>query len=193
MCYTARMDALLKVDRQIILWLGRHLRRWQDQTRVPVHATCFWAVSSVHVASWLLLALLEEQPVYLWYIVSAAIGVLAAYLVDNEPVAPLSDGLALTQFGVEPRWSLMRLLYLVVAAVVVIPLILTSGLSLAMATFCLLEVVLFVLQEYLLAFRLLESDHPLFASRDELQRQLRVLFGAAAPDGPAPEGPAASD
>ncbi len=151
------MDRLLELDRRVVLFFALPLRKLQDRITAPVHPIVFWTAAALHLVVWAVLSLAQDQPEWLWYLVGFTAGVVGAYVTDNEPVAPLAPGVALTQSGVDARWALMRLIYLVTAAVGLLPRFLVGGFAPLVAALLVLEVALFVLMEYLLAFRLVDE------------------------------------
>ncbi|NUQ01283.1 MAG: hypothetical protein HUU35_15665 [Armatimonadetes bacterium] len=168
------MEAILRLDRRLVLALSRGLRELQKQVTWPVHTAAFWAAAGLYLVVWVLLCLTQDQIDWVWYLFVSAPGVIAAYLTDNEPIEPLEEGIALTHQGVEPRWGLLRMMYGAAALLVLLPRIFGSGLPPQALALFVIELALFVLMEYLLTFRLISADHPLLKMREQLEALFRA-------------------
>lgn len=171
------METILQFDRRVVLALGRWLRERQKRVAWPVHTVAFWGAAGLYLVVWVLLCLTQDQLDWVWYLFVSAPGAVAAYLTDNEPVEPVEEGIALTHQGVEPRWGLMRVMYSAVAVFVLLPRIFGSGLPPRALLLFITELLLFVLMEYLLTFRLIAADHPLLKLREQFEALLRAQGG----------------
>ncbi len=185
------MDAIIQLDRRLILLLARRLRQWQERTPYPLHTVLFWSTAAAHLLCWFALCWLQDQPEWIWYVLGAAAGAVACYAVDNEPVAQLDEGIALTHFGLDARWSLSRLMYLGLAVAFFVPLIISGDFSWLVRVLFLIEVGALVLMEYLLAFRLADAT-PIGRVEEalaELQKAAEALgFPGQSADGDHADG-----
>jgi len=195
----AMMERLRAVDRAIILAFARQLRGWQGEQRRPVHTFTFAAITLAHGLANIALCFLSEQPEWLWAVALAATGAVAFYLLDNEPLLPADEGIALTQFGCEDRWMLWRLAYLGIAAVGLVGLCFDPTLPMATVLVFLVEILALAAMEYLLCFRLVDpaSDDTFGALLNALKDAFAAANEAdrAGVDGPVGEtdDPAAAD
>lgn len=151
------LNRLREADRSIILGLARRLRAVQGEPPRPVHAMAFALVALGHGLANIALCFLSEQPEWLWAVAFAATGAVAFYLLDNEPLRPAEEGIALTQFGLEDRWMLWRLAYLAIAAVGSLGLLFDPTLPTATVAVFLVEMLALAVMEYLLCFRLVDA------------------------------------
>jgi hypothetical protein len=158
------MDDLLKLDRAVIRWLGRRLNILQRGTDLPVQRLVFLGAAALYVLVWSALCAFEHQPEWMWYLVGAGFGAIAGFFLDNEPIVPLDDGVALTHFGLESRWALMRLTYLPITLLLLVPLLADGRYPNAFTALLLLEITLFGLLEYLMTFRLVDDEWQAAAS-----------------------------
>lgn len=124
---------------------------------MPVHPVAFWSSAAAYLLLWAVLCLFERQPEWMWWLVGAGMGTVAAYVGEHDPVVMIDDGIALTSFGLDARWALMRLLYAPLMLFLVVPLLLSGDYSPWFVIVMLAEIGLFVLLEYLLAFRLVDA------------------------------------
>ena len=176
------MDTIVQWDRWLILLLARPLRTAAERTGWPVHAIAFWSAAVAQILGWAALSVGESRPAWLWYLSTAGIGAVAAYVAGGEPVALVEDRVALTAFGAEARYAIWRLAYLGLAVGYFLPLIVESGFPLLTSVLFLVQIGLFVLMEYLLAFRIVAADDQRFRAREELRNVIEILrSGQASP------------
>lgn len=149
------MDVLFEADQRVIALLARRVRAWQQRAGLNLHPVLFFGAVALYVVLWAVLCRLERQPELLWYLVGAGFGTVGAWLADNEPIAELEPGIALTHFGLDKRWALTRLVYLPLALFLIVPMLLGGKYSAVFVALALVEVVLFGMMEYLLTFRLM--------------------------------------
>lgn len=149
------MDVLFEADQRVIALFARRVRAWQQRAGLNLHPVLFFGAVALYVVLWAVLCRLERQPELLWYLVGAGFGTVGAWLADNEPIAELEPGIALTHFGLDKRWALTRLVYLPLALFLIVPMLLGGKYSALFVGLALVEVVLFGMMEYLLTFRLM--------------------------------------
>lgn len=186
------MDVLLRYDRAITLWLGRRLRRAQGEVSYNLHKLLFWSAFAVHVVIWIVLCLLEQQPEWILPLFGLVAGTASFYVVDDEVIARLDEGLGLTHFGHDERWVLLRVGYVAMAVFVLAPTILTGEFGLLVKLLFLAELALFVLLEYLLTFRFFdEVELQALAKQqmDELRTAVKTIFDPAPAEAGAPNEP----
>ncbi len=175
---------LRDLDRAIILRVARQLRAWQGEQKRPVQTLTFTAIALAHGLANIALCFLTEQPEWLWAVAFAATGAVAFYVLDNEPLLPADEGIALTQFGCEDRWMLWRLSYLVIATLGTVGLLLDPSLPAATVAVFVIEVLALAAMEYLLCFRLVDAADDTFGA---MLQALKEAFAAATPPaGPTP-------
>ncbi|MCC7493229.1 MAG: hypothetical protein IT204_12805 [Fimbriimonadaceae bacterium] len=150
------MDVILRFDRALIRRLGGLLACLRLDQPAGL-AALFWVAVTLHLLAWGLVCLLEGQPEWTWYIAGSVTGAVAAWLSGRDPAQLLEGRLALTEFGVDARWTLFRVFYLGFA-LLLLPRILGADYALASKALLLLEVLLFVALEYLLAFTFLSPQ-----------------------------------
>lgn len=183
------MPALKQLDLRLLRALGCALRDASDRTGLPLHPVCFWSVIAAYSAVWWLLCGFDQHPEWMWFLLGPAMGMVATYLADTEPVGLLDDRVGLSHLGADPRWSLMRVLYLPVLAVLLLQAWLSGQFGAAMAGLLAVEAVLFFLLECLLAIRILAADHPLMQALAALKAAMAEAQAAEAAEVSEPTPP----
>jgi len=150
---------------------------------VDPHPIAFALVGLAYTLVWRWLCLFEHHPEWMWYLLGPGLGAVASYVADHEPVALVDRHVALTRVGAEPRWSLLRLLYPLIAVVLLVQIIAAGQHSALFCALLGLEMGLFALLEYLLAIRLVPDDHELVQTAQRLGEMLAAALAKAASGG----------
>lgn len=180
------MDTIRSLDHRICRGLGRLLWRWQERLGFDTHTLAFALVGLAYVLIWRWLCIFEHHPEWMWYLLGPGLGAVASFVADHDPVALLDRHVALTRAGAEPRWSLLRLLYPLIALVLLVQVVLTGEHSALFCALLGLEMALFALLEYLLAIRLVAADHELVQTAQRLGEMLAAALAQAGPGGAKP-------
>ena len=189
------MDTFRSVDRRIARTLGRWLWRWQERLGLDAHACAFALVGLAYTLVWRWLCLFDHHPEWMWYLLGPGLGAVASYVADHDPVALIDRHVALTRVGAEDRWSVLRLLYPLLAGLLWVQVALSGQHSAAFCGLLAVEMGLFALLEYLLAIRLVVDDQPYLEAAQRLgsmlaaamaQAQAQQQADEAAPEQPTP-------
>lgn len=187
MAQNSLVDRVRKVDLLIARGLGRGLWALHQRTGLDTHRLAFISAGLAYVLCWWYLSMAQGQPEWLWYLLAPGLGALATYLADHELAGLVDEHVGVTQVGADLRWSFLRLVYPTVAAILWVQAVLSGEYSPAFLAVLALTLMLFALIEYLLAIRLIASDHPAAQTYAAVRAQIEAALQAGA-EGLAEEG-----
>lgn len=167
------MNPIVDYDRRLILGLAKWIETQEKRLGQPVHSIAYWLCGALYVLIWVALSRHDRQPDWMWYVLGAGVGAIGSYIAANEAVEPLEGNIFLTPLGASGQWAVIRLAYVPVALLLILPMLTSGEYSPWFVALILLETVLFGLLEYLLAFRIVP--------RDEQLASLAQLFGQFRP------------
>lgn len=168
------MNPIVEYDRRLILALAHWVEAHEQRLQRPVHSLAYWCCSALYLLLWVILCGYERQPDWMWYVLGAGVGAIGSYIAAHEAVEPLEGNIFLTPLGASGQWAVIRLAYVPVALLLVLPLLASGEYSPGFIALILTETGLFCLLEYLLAFRIVPREERL-ATLAKLFGQLRSV------------------